>query len=146
MSLAYEIMWESSLPEIYSDLGFVALFMGNFKQAKEYFDQALKGSREFNLNRRKVFCIAEYASLAVVQGEGIKAARLFGTFFTQLKNLQIELEIDQSLLEPVDKMEIDNYLALCKNQLEEAAFEQAWNAGISLSLDDVMNEITRGDS
>ncbi len=141
--LAHEIMWESSLPEIYSSLGFVALFMGNFEQADEYFDQALKVSMEFDQKQRKIFCIAGYASLVVIRGEGIKAARLFGAFFTQLESLQIELKIDQNLLEPVDEIEINNYLALCKKQLEEAAFKQAWNMGASLSLDDVMNEILK---
>ena len=141
--LAHEIMWESSLPEIYSSLGFVALFMGNFEQADEYFDQALKVSMEFDQKQRKIFCIAGYASLVVVRGEGIKAARLFGAFFTQLESLQIELKIDQNLLEPVDEIEINNYLALCKKQLEEAAFKQAWNMGASLSLDDVMKEILK---
>jgi hypothetical protein len=38
-------------------------------------------------------------------------------------------------------LEIDYYRALCKTQVDRVEFDQAWNEGRSLSIDDALNEI-----
>ena len=42
---------------------------------------------------------------------------------------------------PVDQKEIDHFLSICREQLDEAAFKQAWQAGHALKMEDVIQEI-----
>lgn len=144
--IAKAIMWDFILDRIYLGLGYVSLFKGDEEQSEEYFFEALKMSQEYEHPRRQILCIAGFASRAVFRGDLRTGARLFGAFFTQIKNLQIELKEDKIILEPVDEIEINKYFELCKNQLDKATFEQVWNLGVALSLDEVMTEIMRVDS
>ena len=141
--LAAAIMWDASLAQIYFGLGYVALSENDTQQADEYFKQSLKVSQKFELHRRRILCIAGFASVAVLRGDALFAARLFGSFFAQLESLESELNTNQESLNPVDKTEIDEYLATSKSQIGKLEFEIAWNQGASLSLDDVLGEILK---
>jgi predicted ATPase/DNA-binding SARP family transcriptional activator len=143
MSLVEVIMWEHWLPQIYLGLGYVMLAKGEPQQAQNYFRQALYVGREFNLNYGPVRCIAGYAATTVARAKLGFAARLFGAFFAQLESLQSDMKTNEKIMFLVDQTEIEGYLALCKSQIKKAKFEQAWNDGYVLSLDDVVNEILR---
>ena len=139
MPLIDYIMWDTWRSRIYQGLGYVALGKDDTKQTQEYFHQALMEAQKFDLESWKVLCIAGYAALATVRGETGFAAQLFGAFFAQVEKLESEMK--EEILNPVDQIEIDNYLALCKSQIRIAEFEQAWYKGHSMYLDDVMKEI-----
>jgi non-specific serine/threonine protein kinase len=139
--LAQVLMYESSLSAIYRGLGYVALHRGNSQQAEAYFHQAIKIAREHDLVQETNLCVAGLAGLAAVRKKPIVSARLFGVFFTQIEGLQKESKSKKKIIGPVDQMEIDEYLALCKTQMEEAVFSEVWNAGRALTLDDALSEI-----
>ena len=84
--------------------------------------------------------------MAVVRGDMIVAARLFGSFFAQIEKLQVELNTDQKLLDPVNQIEVDKYLSLCKSQIEPGTYEEVWNEGNSLSLNDVIDSVVKKNS
>ena len=46
----------------------------------------------------------------------------------------------------IDQVEAEKYIDHCRNQMEEPAFEKAWNEGGSLSLKDAISEIEKIDS
>jgi predicted ATPase/DNA-binding SARP family transcriptional activator len=141
--LASEIMWGFSLSQIYLGLGYVALFDDDVVKAENYFYRALKVCQKYELDRRRILCVAGFASVASVREEAITAARLFGAFYTQVENLKSEMNVFQELLTPVDQKEIDTYLSHCKAQMEPVVFEDVWNEGTLMSLDDVINELSR---
>lgn len=143
MPLASEIMWDSSLSKIYFGLGYVMLNNEDIEHAVKYFCQALSMSQEYDQKFRRILCVAGFASVAVVSNDLKTAVRLFGSFFAQLENLKSEMNVFQELLTPVDQKEINTYLLHCKTQMEPVVFEDVWDQGASISLDDVINELSR---
>lgn len=134
--LSHEILWDSALAQIYIKLGHIALHKGDAERAEACFQQAMEVCREFNLPYSRLLCVAGFASLAVNRKDFIRAAWLFGAFFAHLENLQPDLKS-----KGVEQMEIDGYLALCKSQLDAAAFEQAWNEGQTFTLEEALMKV-----
>jgi tetratricopeptide (TPR) repeat protein len=134
--LSHVLLWDADLARIYIDLGYTTLHKGDAEQAESYFQQALEVCREFNLAYRRLLCVAGFASLAVNRRDFVRAAWLFGAFFAHLENLQPGLKPKGG-----EQMEIDGYLALCKSQLDAAAFEQAWNEGQASTLEEALVKV-----
>lgn len=141
LPIVHATLYYPWLPRIYQGLGYTMLGKGDLQQADECFHNALSASRELNFKHGRVHFIAGYAALAVVRARLEFAARLFGAFFAQPESLQSDMKIDKSILTLVDQLEIEGYVNCCRNQMEKAAFEKAWNEGSSLSLNDVVNEV-----
>jgi non-specific serine/threonine protein kinase len=141
--LAGALLYDSSLSGIYRGLGYVALHQGKDQQAKEYFLQALRIAREYNLIQESNLCIAAFASLAAIRTKPIITARLFGAFFSQVEALQNGAKAKKKIIGPVDQAEIDEYLTLGKTQVDEVTFNEAWNAGRVLTLDEAISEISQ---
>ena len=78
-----------------------------------------------------ILCIAGFAALSVVVEKPAAAALLFGALSAQIETNQITVEL-------VDQIEIDQYLELCRAQVEKAVFDQAWNAGRAMTLKQAM--------
>ena len=127
----------------YHFLGCATLHLGDAQGAEKYFYQALKLDRENNNKETLVFCLTNFAFLATLRKNLITAVRLFGAFYANIEALQSKEELDQDLIEPIDQLEIDYYLALCQAQLDKAEFDRTWNEGSSLSLDDAISEILK---
>ncbi|HEX2992063.1 MAG TPA: hypothetical protein VHO49_15365, partial [Anaerolineales bacterium] len=100
-------------------------------------------SRELYLKHGQVHFLAGHAALAVLRDNLDLAARLFGAFFAQPESLQSDVKTDQKILFVVDQREIQGYLKLCRNQLEKAAFEKAWNGGSLLTLHEAVCEVMK---
>lgn len=141
--LARALLYDAWLSGIYRGLGFVALHRRKDQQAEQWFHQALMVAREYDSKRDSLLCIACFASLAAFRHGTILALRLFAAFFTQLEAFHSQSRLKKQILEPIDQMEIDESLALCRSQVEQGVFEQVWMDGQSLTFDQVISEILK---
>jgi predicted ATPase/DNA-binding SARP family transcriptional activator len=140
--LSQEIGWDNWLFSIHCGLGYSAIHMGNEQGAVDHFCKAYKYALDHDFYRGRILCIAGYASL-VTHNKPIVAAKLFGAFFAQIEELQKESKSKKKLIISVDQMEIDEYLAYCHSQLEDTMFDEMFNVGRTLSLNDVVKEISK---
>jgi predicted ATPase/DNA-binding SARP family transcriptional activator len=139
--MAQETMLDAWMPSAYCGLGYVALHRQDDHQAEEYFRLALKISRDLKMRNWAVFCVAGFAAVSAFRSQPVIAARLFGVFHTWIETLQAERQSKRKVVQPADQMEVDKYLALCKSQVDETVFEQAWNEGRGLSLEEALRNI-----
>jgi HD superfamily phosphohydrolase YqeK len=58
-----------------------------------------------------------------------------------MEALQAELGLNEKIIYLIDKLETDQYLGDCRAQVNKSVFDQAWNAGCQLSLDEAIDEI-----
>lgn len=141
LPMAQETMLDSWMPPAYCGLGYVALHQQDDHRAEEYFRLALKISQGLKMRTRAVFCVAGFAAIAAFRSQSATAARLFGAFHAWIETLQAERQSKRKVIHPADQMEVDKYLALCKSQVAEAVFEQAWNEGRGLFLEETLRNI-----
>ena len=106
-----------------------------------FYYRALKLEQAHNLKDNLVYTLMNFACLAAFREDPLTATRLFGAFFTNIEALQVERELDLSLIDSFDQTEINHFLGLCQAQIDKTEFDQAWNAGCLLSLDEALNEI-----
>jgi len=128
-------------PPVYHSLGYATLHMGDDQKAEECFNQALRIDRKYNYILNLVYGLMNFAFLAAFRRNPVIAARLFGAFHANIEVLHKERKLDYSLIDPLTQQEIDHYLSLCQTQIDESEFEQAWNEGSSLTLNDALGEI-----
>jgi len=144
VQLAHRVGQGDIISYVYHFVGYAALHTGDDQRAEKYFHQALKIDRKYNYQEHLVFCIMNFAFLAANRESPLTAAHLFGAFYANLEALQVELELKTSLIEPLEQLEIDHFLGLCKSQIDTASFDRAWKEGRSLSLNDALGEILKG--
>jgi tetratricopeptide (TPR) repeat protein len=142
LQLARFIGWEDLLiSDVYHGLGYPSLQMGNDVAAEDYFLHAVKIDQENDDKALLALSLLNFASLATFRKEPITAARLFGAFHTNMEALQAELGLNEKIIYLIDKLETDQYLGDCRAQVNKSVFDQAWNAGCQLSLDEAIDEI-----
>jgi len=142
LQLARFIGWEDLLiSDVYHGLGYPSLHMGNDQAAEDYFLHAVKIDRENDDKALLALSLLNFASLAVFRKDPITAARLFGAFHANIEPLQAELRLNEKIIYLIDQLETDQYLAHCRAQVNESVFDQAWNAGCQLTLDEAIDEI-----
>jgi predicted ATPase len=146
LPLLHATLYYPWLSRIYQGLGYVMLGKGDLERAGKYFQEAMSSSRELNLRHGQVHYIAGHAAIAVLRERLGSAVRLFGAFFAQPESLQSDVKTDQKILFVVDQREIRGYLKLCRDRLQKPVFEEAWNRGCSLSLNDALQEILRASN
>ena len=125
----------------YSGLGYLALLKGDDKVAEEYFCQSLRLAQRCDHKLNLIFCLMNFACLAAFRENSIPAARFFGAFFTGVESLKKMYGLGAKIIYPQHQMDLDRYLALCKDQIDKSTFDQAYNAGRLLSLDEAIDEI-----
>ena len=145
MQLASMLGQTISISIGYHLLSYTALHLGDDQRAEEYLYQALKIAQENGYQVIVVFCLMNFACLATVRKKTITAARYFGAFDTHIKSLFAKLGSDPVLFEShyqsVEQQELNYYLTLCQAQINKTEFDQAWNEGKLLPVDEVMGEI-----
>lgn len=137
ITYAQDIGWDSSLADIYYGLGFVALHDGDVEKAEEYLIRSLKISSEYKFKPKLLRCLAGFAAKACVCKENILAIQLFSAYFSQVDGI----ENKQTFIHPYDLKEIEYYFSKCKEQIEKGEFDQAWETGRLLTLDDVFKDL-----
>ena len=74
-----------------------------------------------------MLCLAGLAGVLGMTGKPQQAARLFGA---------AELFIESvGSMEPADQKDFDHYLAIVREQLDEALFEKLWAEGRSMTME-----------
>ena len=143
VQLAHRLGQGNIISYVYHYFGYATLHTQDDQRAEKYFHQALEIDRKYNYQVHLVWGIVNFAFLAAYRGSPLTAARLFGAFYANIEALQVELGLKTSLIEPLKQLEIDHFLGLCKTQIDTVSFDQAWNEGRSLSLDDALSEILK---
>jgi len=69
------------------------------------------------------------------------AVHLFGAYYSLVKEFYAHSENNQKILEPVDKKTFESYLNQCRERIEESMFDQAWEAGQDLTMDNAIRKI-----
>lgn len=124
--LAEKIGWFRFVADC--SIGFAFLYKGDDRRAKASFIDALRGAQNNNREDLVLFCVACFASLLVVRRKPEAAAHLFGACMDRLDVYQEQI----ALFKMID---LDHFIAICQDQLEKAAFSQAWEAGSLMTLE-----------
>jgi len=126
--LAPEMGWTASLCSVDRARGFVALHQGDSQHARTYFNNALQTARDKNWNDARILCLAGFAALYAVGAEPAVAARFFAAAGALMAANRVQVS-------PVDQLEIDYFLTLCRAQCDPHVFEQAWAVGRTMTLE-----------
>jgi DNA-binding CsgD family transcriptional regulator len=121
------------IPLALGNLGLVALSRGEAVQAAAYLMESLVSNRELGRKRGLVDDLAGCASVACLQGQPSRAARLFGAAAALSERLGTVLELTKRLIH-------DRDVAATRTTLGAAAFDAAYAAGHALPLDQALAE------
>lgn len=89
------------------------------------------------------YFLDDVAGTLAVQGRADAAARFLGAFDAQFEAFLAEGLTRDRLLDAIDLQEHDHYLALCRAQLDAAAFDRCRQEGRALALEEAV-ELARG--
>jgi predicted ATPase/DNA-binding XRE family transcriptional regulator len=109
--------------------------LGNHTQARDLFAQALSLFRELGDQRGLAECVAGLAGL-VAESEPERTARLFGATSAIIGAMG-------SRLNPSNQADYHYALAIARARLGDDAFDAAWVAGRSLTLEQALAEAVR---
>jgi predicted ATPase/DNA-binding CsgD family transcriptional regulator len=110
------------------NLGWAALLGGELGRAKAQFAENLMLSKERGNKGTLLMSLEGLACVAGAEGEGLRAARLFGAAEALME------KIDYRLV-PQERAVLEPYRASVRSQLGEAAWEEAVAEGGALGLD-----------
>jgi DNA-binding CsgD family transcriptional regulator len=111
-------------------LGQIARVLGEHEQARAYFDESLRISREGGDQWGLAMALAGMAGLARSQAQLARAASLLGV-------TQAFLDAFGAPLWPLDRMEFDENVSAVKALLGENEFEAAWSQGLAYGIDNL---------
>lgn len=113
------------------NLGYVAQHQGAYEEAEAYTLEGLAGLYHLRHMQHSTIALASLAGSLAGQGESFQAARLLGAADVAFTRLGVPQQ-------PADRMEVERYVALLKQQLGEATFAAAWAEGQAMSLDEAV--------
>lgn len=108
-------------------LAWASLRKGEHEKAKNLFREALGLSKEYGNTPMVTFCIAGLASVLGSTDKPQQAARLFNAVDTLRKKM--------GEWEPADQKDIDHYLEVAREQLDELEFEKAQHTGQTMTIE-----------
>jgi non-specific serine/threonine protein kinase len=110
------------------NLGYVALAQQDVRQAAARFRASLELFQNLGDNEGIAWCFAGLAGVGGALGHGERAARLLGMADELLATMALPMW-------PLDRLTYERIVSSVREQLDEAAFVRAWNAGRSMTLD-----------
>ncbi len=123
-------------------LGRAELRQGRVEPALESFAAALAVSREMmkpEFPAMTAFYVLDCLAAALaVQGNAEAAARLFGALDAQFEALLAKGYTRKRLFDAVGRQEHEHFLALCRDQLDEATFDRLRQEGRALRLEEAV--------
>ena len=123
-------------------LGRAELRQGRVEPALESFAAALTVSREMmkpEFPAMTAFYVLDCLAAALaVQGNAEAAARLFGALDAQFEALLAKGYTRKRLFDAVGRQEHEHFLALCRDQLDEATFDRLLEEGRGLTLEEAV--------
>jgi len=105
--------------------------LGNYARARHRYEELLPLVREVDDKELNALILEGLAGVLVVQGEGIRAARLLGAAEFVRQSYGIPLS-------PADRMVYEQAVAAARAQLGEQAFNIAWAEGRTMTLEQVL--------
>jgi predicted ATPase/transcriptional regulator with XRE-family HTH domain len=124
-----------------NNLAWVSLHGGDYRKAKALFEESLELWMEDGNKQGMTDCLEGFGGVLAMIGKPAQAAQLFGTAESLLEAIGMSGRRD-----PVDQKEIDNYVAVIRDQLDEAAFAAAWAEGRTMTLEQAIAEALNATS
>jgi len=129
LKIARKLRGQATLPNTLFNYAWVPLHTGDYLNAKLLFKECLD-LRIKDGNRNGIIdCLAGFAGILGASGKAKEAARLFGAFECLLQ------KSGARSMDPSDQKEIDHYLAVVREQLDEATLAKAWAEGSEMTLE-----------
>ena len=119
-------------------LGYVAQHRDDYAQAQAFFAESLVLQRDQGNKQGIAECLAGLAGLASVVGPAERAARLFAAAAELLAATGAPLA-------PADRADYDRAIAALRSQLDEAAWQAAWQDGQAMSLEQAITHALDDD-
>jgi predicted ATPase/class 3 adenylate cyclase len=109
-------------------MAYALLRQENLRQARELFEESIQRAHQADWTIIIVFAVEGLASLHVNQGQPERAARLFAWADAMRDKIGDHRP-------PVEQASVDNDLVVIHSQLDEAAFEKAYQTGCVMTLE-----------
>ena len=132
LKLAFEAKDKWEIGAHLGTLGWVALHLEEFEQARQLFRESMAVRQEIGEKGGIAWCLEKLAELAVQQGAIKKAAQILG----KAANLR---QMINSRVNSADKPEYDQLLSSLRERIDPEAFQSAWEAGAMMPLDATIN-------
>ena len=113
------------------NLGIVLRSLDDYEEARACFEEALIIYRDLDDRRMIAYAIEDFANLAAVEGDPVRALRLAGAAAAQREAISIHLT-------SFETEELEQSLAVARKSLDSAAQEQAVNSGRAMHLEDAV--------
>ncbi len=116
---------------VHQSLGQIAQRQRDYDRAETYFRETLKISLELGLNYFIIITLGAIAGPLAAKGQPERAARLQGA-------TEALLDAMGARYQPGDQPEYEHYIAITREQLDEAAIEDAWAQGQAMSMEEAV--------
>jgi predicted ATPase/transcriptional regulator with XRE-family HTH domain len=133
LALYREVGDQAGVARMLENLGVYAKLQDDLARAAEFYRESLELSRALNYTPHLTALMVNVADLAVTAGEPVTAARLFGASETLGEASGVGLLPSQAETR-------ERGIAETRELLGQAAFQAAWAAGRTLSIDDATAE------
>jgi predicted ATPase/class 3 adenylate cyclase len=117
--------------------GRALLHQSDYQGARAKFRESLVDNLEIGDKQAVAACLAAFAALALAQEELLRAAQLFGASDAVSESIRTELL-------PHDRDECKRNLAMLRTQLDEVAFNAAWEAGRRMTMEEAVKLALEG--
>jgi len=132
ISRRLDIRWTLALSlEI---MGLLERSQGYFDRATELFRESLHLSAEQDNLQGVLNCLGAIAGLAAMADQPVRAARLFAAAERLRQEIGARMGRD-------DREEYEDYLAMLRHKLPEAALNAAWSEGSAMTMEQAIGEV-----
>jgi predicted ATPase/DNA-binding SARP family transcriptional activator len=129
LKTARELRGQNALPLFLFNYAWVSLHAGNYPNARSMFKECLELRTKDGNTNGIIDCLAGFAGILGITGRDEEAAQLFGAFEHLLQEGAVRS------MDPSDQKEVDHYLGIVREQLDEATFAKAWAEGSEMTLE-----------
>lgn len=123
----------SSLP---FGLACIAIHENDLVTARTHISEGLELAQELHLLNELAFAMLVYGGIFAKEKKAQQAVELLSFFNTYFESG------DKRYFTPTDEMDFDCYLALAREQLDQAAFEAAWENGKAMTMEEAIKLAT----
>ncbi len=116
---------------MHHNLGVIAHRQRYYDRAEAHFRQSLDISLEHGLNHQIIIGLGSLAGPLAAKGQSERAARLQGV-------TEALLDVMGARWQPSEQPEYEHYIAITREQLDEAAFNASWSVGQAMSMEEAI--------
>ncbi|HKP51144.1 MAG TPA: NB-ARC domain-containing protein [Chloroflexia bacterium] len=119
------------IPALLHNLGYVAVAERDYSRARALFRESMALQQEIANKQGISECLTGFAAIAGAEGNPQRAARLFGASET----LRLSIGV---YMWPAERIEWDRNMSVAKAQLDEIAWQEAWDAGCAMTMEEAI--------